>query len=149
VPVVVPARAVAPAPVEKPKVEIALAKPVPREITEAQRSAFIRELNDAPKRRLQVITYEQDPEIQSYADQIRVMLVLAGYDCGTSVQTAIAPITPPAGLLIVVKNPARAPSFAGAIQNALKSIGIDALGAKDEDFDDDQAALVVGRKKTD
>lgn len=122
-------------------------KPPPREITETQRSAFVSELIDAPKRPLQVITYDRDPEIQSYADQIRVMLVLAGYNCGTEVRVSPAPSTPPAGVLIVVKNPARAPSFAGAIQNAFKAVGIDALGAKDDDFADDQVAVVVGKRK--
>jgi hypothetical protein len=152
--VVVPAPSPAPAQAEapekpQPKVNISLAKPVTREITEEQRTAFINELSDAPKHALPVVVFDKDPEIQSYADQIRVMLVLAGYDCGPAVKTDLASSVSPVGLMIVVKDPARAPSFAGAIQNAFKAIGITALGAKDEDFGVDQVAVVVGRKKTD
>jgi len=130
-----------------PKVAIALSKPAAREITEAQRTAFINELDGAPKRALPVVIFDQDPEVRSYADQIRVMLVLAGYDCGPEVKTDPSSSVSPVGLMIVVKDPARAPSFAGAIQNAFKAIGIDALGAKDDDFGKDQAAVVVGRRK--
>jgi hypothetical protein len=141
--------AAAPARVEEkapPKVAIALSKPpVAREITEAQRAAFIDELIDAPKSALPVIVCEQDPEILAYADQIRVMLVLAGYDAGPTVKTNPTAISP-VGVSIVVKDPARAPRLAGAIQNAFKAIGIVALGAKDDYFEDDQVAVIVGRK---
>lgn len=141
--------AAAPARVEekpRPKVAIALSKPVVREITEAQQTAFIDELTDAPKAPLPVVVCEQDPEIQSYADQIRVMLILAGYDAGPSVKTNPTKTISPVGVTIVVKDPARAPRVAGAIQNAFKAIGITALGAKDDYFENNQVALIVGRK---
>jgi len=138
-----PARAEEKAP---PKVAIALSKPVGREITEAQRTTFIDELSDAPKAPLPVIICEDNPEIRSYADQIRVMLVLAGYDAGEAVKTNPTTSVSPVGVTIVVKDPARAPRVAGAIQNAFNSIGIVALGAKDDNFAVNQVAVVVGRK---
>ena len=147
--VAAPARAEEKAPVAEkapPKVAIALSKPVTREITEAQRTAFIDELSDSPKAPLPVIVCEDDPEIRAYADQIRVMLVLAGYDSGAAVKMNPTTSVSPVGVTIVVKDPARAPRLAGAIQNAFSSIGIVALGAKDDDFDKDQVAVVVGRK---
>jgi hypothetical protein len=138
----------APAEKPQPKLEIAPPKPSPpREITEEQKSAFVSELADAPKHSFPVVIFDQDPEVRSYADQVRVMLELAGYDCGPTVKTNSPSTVSAAGLMIVVKDPARAPSFAGAIQKAFKAIGIDALGAKDGDFGDDQVAVVVGRRK--
>jgi hypothetical protein len=123
------------------------AAPPPREITEEQRRAFIAALDDAPKRPLQVvISGENDPETQAYADQIRVMLVLAGYNCGPAVTTNSTPLSAQ-GVLIIVRDPARAPTFAGAIQNAFKAIGVEALGAKDANFQSGQVVVFVGGGK--
>ncbi len=138
-----PARAAA----ENIPVELASGpETAPRVITEDQRKTFISEVADAPKHPLQVIIYDQDPEIVAYADQIRVMLVLAGYDSGPKVRTYSPVAVSPTGLFIVVKNPARAPGFTGPLQKALHDIGLNALGAKNEDFGDDEAAVIVGRK---
>ena len=129
-----------------PREVIAPPAPTAREITEDQRNDFVRELTDAPKRPTQVFIYDQDPEIKAYADQIRVMLILAGYNCGDTVKTSVSSSFSPTGVLIVVKDPQRAPAFAGAIQNGLHAVGIEALGAKDGDLGEKEAVVVVGRK---
>ena len=133
---------------EEPPPRAVSAPPAPaaREITEEQRNAFVRELTDAPKRPTQVFIYDQDPEIKAYADQIRVMLILAGYNCGETVRTSASSSFSPTGVLIVVKDPKRAPAFAGAIQNGLHVVGIEALGAKDGELGEKEAVVVVGRR---
>ncbi len=142
-----PATALAEKVLPGPAITATPAAPAPREITEEQRRTFIAALDDAPKRPLQVVVSEQnDAETRAYADQIRVMLVLSGYNCGPAVSTNSTPLSAK-GVLIIVQDPARAPTFAGAIQNAFKAIGIEALGAKDANFQDSQVVVFVGGRK--
>jgi hypothetical protein len=118
-----------------------------REVTEEQTRTFMSELDEAPKGALQVIIAdEKDDEVRTYAEQLRVLLVLAGYNAGPRVETNSTPLSLP-GVWIVVQDLSHAPRFAGAIQNGLKAVGIDARSAKDGDFRTDQVAVFVGGKK--
>jgi hypothetical protein len=51
------------------------------------------------------------------------------------------------GVLIIVQDPARAPTFAGAIQNAVTAIGVEAVDAKDANFQSGQVVVFVGGRK--
>jgi hypothetical protein len=135
------------APLVLPELHRMLFIPGGREVTEEQTRTFMSELDEAPKGSLQVIiAAEKDDEVRTYAEQLRVLLVLAGYNAGPEVKANSTPLNLP-GVWIVVKDPAHAPPFAGAIQNGLKAVGIDTRGARDADFRTDQVAVFVGGKK--
>lgn len=103
----------------------------PRVITQDQIEKFIAATEKAPKGPITVKVYYNESEPSGYARQIRNMLNDAGYLIGSHAGFVTA-LTPPKepefGQFLAVSNLTNAPAFAGPVQKALESIGMNAGG---------------------
>jgi len=130
--------------------EIKLASP-DRIITREQSEKFIKLLENIPRGSVVVyINGNSGGEVQNYAEQIREMIGSAGYDVGKMCAMGWGGGQIPKGVFIVVKNdnvqpPHAGVLYAGAIQKAMKEIGINAIGAEDP-TQAEPLKIVVGSK---
>lgn len=102
-----------------------------RIITQDQVNKFISLTKDAPKGPVTVHVYYNESEPSNYARQIRNVLNVAGYTLGSNsgFRTSLTPPKKPEfGLFLGVKDINKAPEFAGPVQKALESVGIEAKG---------------------
>jgi hypothetical protein len=115
-----------------------------RVITPEHRAMFIEALEFSPRGKVSVnVTAGVDSEAVAYAEQIREMIAAAGYDTGAVVHVE-ATKQIPAGVFMVVHD-AKHP-FAGALQQALGKIGLNATGLVDESVPGEEVRVEVGVK---
>jgi len=130
--------------------EIKLASP-DRTITREQSEKFIKLLENIPRGSVVVyINGNSGGEVQNYAEQIREMIGSAGYDVGKMCAMGWGGGQIPKGVFIVVKNtnvqpPYAGVLYAGAIQKAMKEIGINAIGVENP-TQAEPLKIVVGSK---
>lgn len=121
----------------------------PREITHDQIKKFIAATEKAPKGPVTVKVYYNESEPSGYARQIRNMLNDAGYLIGSHagfVTSLTPPKEPEFGQFLAVSNLTNAPAFAGPIQKALESIGINAEGRESKSIPEGELWIFVGMK---
>jgi hypothetical protein len=124
---------------------------VPRTLEGKTRETFLAALKDAAPGKVVVRTLGNDPEAAAFALQIRDALISAGYQVGP-LQGIMHMTTPGhAGIVIGVRNEEAAsqPPFAGALQRAFESIGMEAKGAFGDivpALDNDTVVIDVGIK---
>ena len=119
-----------------------------RVILREQQDAFVSSLANAPKGKAIVCIFNQDAEIETYANQVRDMVTAAGYDSEDRVEPDIGSKSSPVGIFILIKDASAQPPFAGPLQRAFKKIGIDAQGDVDPSVPDGVVKIVVGRKSS-
>jgi len=117
----------------------------PRVITSAQCEKFVELLQHDPKGKILVFVYNQDSEILNYANQIRDMVIAAGYDSEKNVAMSFGSQSP-VGIIMIMKDRNAQPPFTGSVQKAFQGIGIKPQGAIDSETPDGAIIIVVGRK---
>lgn len=118
-----------------------------RTITESDGEKFIKLLANVPKGNVVVyINGNSGSEVQNYAEQIRQMIGAAGYDVGKMCAQGWGGGQIPKGISVAVKSATNQPPFAGQIQNALKTIGIETTGYLDDSLDEKTMKIFVGSK---
>jgi len=119
-----------------------------RTITPENREKFIKFLINKPRGMIRVSASEGSGyEVETYAERIRKMCFAAGYDVGKKTTIYIGGQIP-AGIGIGVANITNQPPFAGAVQKALKEIGINSIGyiTKDTEIRTNGIVIYVGAK---
>lgn len=119
----------------------------PRTISESQRARFVELLKTAPKGKLAVLSFiSADPGTILFANQVRDMIVAAGFDSGIMVGMSMGGGPIPVGAVIAVRAETNQPPFAGAVQRAFADIGIPLQGGIDPKMKDDEVIVVIGLK---
>lgn len=118
----------------------------PRTVTLEQRAAFLAAVAAIPKGKLGVYSFmNADPGTVQYANQIREMVVAAGFDSGIMVGMSMGGSLP-VGAAIAVHSEASQPPFAGPVQHAFKVAGIPLAGIVDLSLPVDEVRVIVGLK---
>jgi hypothetical protein len=119
----------------------------PRAVTQEQRAKFLAAVKDIPKGKLSVYSFmNADPGTIQYANQIRDMIVAAGFESGVMVGMSMGGGPIPVGAAIAVKDDASQPPFAGPVQRALSDAGIPLSGIVDPSLPADEVKIIVGLK---
>ena len=119
----------------------------PRSVSAEQRTKFVTALRNAPKGKLSVYSFmNADTGTIQYANQIREMVVAAGYDSGVMVGMSIGGGPIPVGAAIAVRDPAIPPPFAGQVQRALADSGLPMKGITDSSAHPDEVKIIIGLK---
>jgi hypothetical protein len=119
-----------------------------RTITPENREKFINLLSNEPKGMIVVsVNGGSGYEVMNYAEQIRKMCGAAGYDVGKQCSLYFGGAIPDA-IGIGLANMTNQPPFAGAVQQALKKIGINTIGyiTKDKEIGTNGIVIFVGAK---
>ncbi len=115
-----------------------------RRITPDERSKFIDDLEFSPKGKVRVhVNQAADAETLGFADQIRELVTAAGYDAGPTLDLGPGEQIPP-GVFMSVKHGHH--PFAGALQQAFGTIGVNATGVIDFHIEGDEVRIDVGKK---
>ncbi len=120
------------------KDEALIAKLSPPQISKEQHDCFVASLSTAPKGAIPIWTISASQETQNYITQIRRMLDDAGYSAGDegvvekpganfSVTHRTGPMETSVFMIFVSADRNDQPVYAGAVQSALKKIGINAV----------------------
>lgn len=118
-----------------------------RTITDENRGKFIKLLQYTPKGSVAVFfNGASGGDAQNYAEQIREMIGSAGFDVGSSCSMVWTSGQIPKEVGIGVNNETNRPPFAGPIQQALRAIGIDAVGYYDRAIGTNIVKIYVGDK---
>jgi hypothetical protein len=119
----------------------------PRTISESQRTRFIEALKAAPKGKVSVWSFmNADPGTIQYANQVRDMVVAAGFDSGIMVGMSMGGGPIPVGSGIAVRAETNQPPFAGAVQRAFADVDIPLQGVVDHKVPSDEVRVIIGLK---
>jgi len=119
----------------------------PRSVSQSQRAKFIEAVKNVPKGKLSVYSFmSADPGTIQYANQVRDMVVAAGFDSGIMVGMSIGGGQIPVGAAIAVKDAKSQPAFAGDVQRAFAEAGIPLGGMIDATVPTDEVKIVIGLK---
>ena len=118
----------------------------PRALTDSQRNQLVVFLRDKPKGRVVIKASATAPDARGYAEEVRDVLAQEGWT--VRIDNAIFAGPNSGGVWITDKDPNKAPTTAGLLQNALKAVGIDARGRHDQGMDtvDNEFWLSVGNR---
>lgn len=121
----------------------------PRTLTSTQRVHLLEalaEFSDSllPNAGLSMQVAIGDAEARTYANQIRSVLLNAGWKV-IGMENATAPVVPQ-GVMIFVEKGSTAPPYAGALQKAFGSVGVEVKGVEIPSYNKDQVTLFVGSK---
>ena len=121
-----------------------------RTITEASAETFKRLVADAPKAKINISYLTNNEEVVSFITQLAKLLRSSGYDAPASLSEMNA-FMPIGGLTIGVTISVKSEQdkAAAALQNALKTIGIEAPGRIQATIPDGQIEIKVGAKPSD
>jgi hypothetical protein len=101
----------------------------PRQLSDEQRTKFVKFLDGAPKGPVAII-YVSPGESMDFAEQIRSLMESAGFSVPPKPEYAFgiaAPTRPPWFVTILVNNSGQ-PLYTGPLQRAFQHVGIDAIG---------------------
>ncbi len=119
----------------KQKLEKIRKELAPRVLTETQRAKFIASLTDVPKGKINVVYVSAQDESQKFAEQIRALIISAGFTSDRLEYSISYFFKPPSPWYIaVIVRKEQAPPYAIAILRAFKEIEIDALGGDGSDI---------------
>ena len=96
-----------------------------RVITPAQKAAFIAATARTPKGSIAVEILMGGPECHEYANQIRDMVVAAGFDSGSEVQQGLSGLPAAKGVIVWARDATKLPPFTSEVLNALVAIGLE------------------------
>jgi hypothetical protein len=124
------------------------AKQGPRKITAEQSKTFARATQAIPKGQVLVMTYTQDAEVSTYAQQIWNMLIDAKYDVDQHLPFGIGG-TSPVGIVLRFVDEKNPPVHLSSLVTGFKSIDIDAkvLPKPDGHEKPEVVIVVVGNKE--
>lgn len=118
----------------------------PRRIIERQRDAFANSLKNIEKGKVVVHCFmNAGSEANQYANEIRDMLVNAGFDCGKMVAMSLGGAAPK-GLFLSVKNKDKYPVFVDPMVLAFQAIGISFQLVINDSIGEDEFEITVGLK---
>lgn len=119
----------------------------PRTITPEQRATFLAGMKDVPKGKLGVYSFmNADSGTVQFANQIREMIVAAGFDSGIMVGMSMGGGPIPVGAAIAVHDGASQPAFARPVQHAFDAAGIPLAGIVDQSIPAHEVRVIVGLK---
>ena len=121
-------------------------KSAPRSLSSDGRQAMSAFLTTKPKGSVVIKASVNAADARAYADEIGAVLTAAGWT--VRIDNAIFAGGNTVGVWITVKDPKKAPSAVGLLQNALKAAGIDARAHYDPGMGsaDDELWLSVGNR---
>ena len=119
----------------------------PRSISVEQRKKFIEALAAVPKGKIAVHSFmNADPGTIQYANQVRELVIAAGFDSGVMVGMSLGGGPIPVGAGIAVKDPNAPPPFAVAVQQAFADAQIPLQGLVDPSLPPDEVRVIIGLK---
>jgi hypothetical protein len=116
----------------------------PRRLTASQRAKLLEILRSGPKGKVTFEIFVGDTEASDFLDEIAQVLAEAGWIISGGAQSVVSP---PRGIGIFVHSKDSPPSFALFLQDALKTIGLDAESHVRDGLPTDIVLLYVGPKK--
>lgn len=119
-------------------------KQKPRFLSEAAKKSLITALTPFRGTPVDITAVLGDGESFAFASQLKAMLEQSGWKANGVNQAVFS--GHPVGLILVVRSQEKAPQAAGALQQALGQIGLEAPGDVDPNTPLDSVKLIVGHK---